>query len=67
MKLDTLNELKHVLRDKLRQLDGIQTTCKSCEHFADGKRCTKWQAEPPAEYQTQPGLCPDWHYDQIPF
>ena len=67
MKLDTLNELRQALRNKLRELDAISPTCLSCQHFASGRTCDKWQAEPPPEYRTKPGQCTDWEHDRIPF
>ena len=66
----TFIELQHMrqyLRQKLVQLDGLQANCTSCEHFPDGRQCNKWQAEPPPEFIRQPGQCPDWQHDGVPF
>jgi hypothetical protein len=66
----TLHELKAyrlALREKLRELDRIQASCQSCEHFANGKTCAKFGAEPPEEFKRTPEACAEWQYDRIPF
>lgn len=66
----TLHELKAyrlALRNKLRQLDGINPTCMSCINFASGTTCQKFGATPPDEFQRTPEACAEWQHDEIPF
>lgn len=66
MTLAQLQAYRTALRDKLRQLDAIQTTCTHCEHFSIG-RCDLFDETPPEEFQRTPEACAEWKYDQIPF
>lgn len=66
MTLAQLQAYRLALRDKLRQLDAIQTTCTHCEHFSIG-RCDLFDETPPEAFQRTPEACAEWQYDQIPF
>jgi hypothetical protein len=67
MTLAQLHAYRMALRDKLRDLDDIRTTCHNCEHFASGKVCAKFDAVPPDEFQRTPDACQEWQHDGIPF
>ena len=67
MNLVALKEVKSFFAAKVRELDAIDTSCRGCAHFSDGRTCAKWKAEPPAEFKTNPGKCADWEFDGIPF
>ncbi len=62
-----LHAVREALRLRLAELDRIKTTCDQCEHFLQAPRCSKFDAEPPADFRNTPGACDEWQWDAIPF
>lgn len=67
MNLQELKTTTNALRSQLQIYERITPTCMHCEHFSSGRICSKFEAEPPAEFQSTPEACEDWEYDAIPF
>jgi hypothetical protein len=66
MTLVQLHAYRLALRDKLHELNCLDTTCHGCEHFATGI-CAYFGETPPATFQRTPEACEAWVYDGVPF
>lgn len=64
-----LSAERQALRFRLKYLDGIKATCRTCVHFAGPKgfnRCSHFDDVPPAEFQESDGQCESWVHDGVP-
>ncbi len=62
-----LRAVRDALRSRLAELDAIKATCDHCEHFEYAPRCSKFDAIPPDDFRREPGACPEWRFDGVPF
>ena len=40
--------------------------CHTCDHYSDQGHCAEFDAEPPAEFASEPGGCSLWEWE-LPF
>ena len=55
------------LEQALKALDAKRPGCNTCEHYAPGKGCTVFGAQPPEEFRRGPVDCEHYVWDAIPF
>lgn len=66
MNLHELKVTRQALQAQLKVYEQIKPSCKSCEHFPNG-RCERFNAVPPPAWLSGDEECAEWVYDSIPF
>ena len=67
MNLHELRVTRDALRKQLSLYEHIQPACNNCEKMSAHKKCSHFEAVPPAEWLVGPVECEHWRYDFIPF